>query len=304
MISEAGKARRADIRSAPGPEPFRAVNDVLLHIDSYPEPTPEAAIDQAIGFVAALGGTVSALAIAVNIQVNSNWLADAVIDLGGMADEQEAKSLSSCASSLIYFEARARAAGAFGQALLDSADLFAVGERVAHRANTRDLCIVPLAGPYDGKMEVVENAIFRSGRPVIVFRDGSASLTPVPPAKIVVAWDGSRCAARAMGDALPILKLAAEVRLLIVTHEKPGVRAGMEAEVVRHLATHGISAHVDEVNGSGKRIGDVLESYIEQTSPNLFVMGAYGHTRLREFILGGATGAMLRLAKAPLYLSH
>lgn len=281
-----------------------ALNDILLHIDSYPEATPKAAIDQAVGFAASLGGTLSALAVTVSIPVESNRLADYLIHLSDMAREQEASSLAACHDSLAYFKTQAGSAGVLGQALLETADLYQLSDHVALRARTRDLCIVPLAGPYDGQVEVVEAAIFGSGRPVVVFRAGEASLSPLPPAKVVVAWDGSRCAARALADALPILEQTPNVRILTILNEKPAAVAGLGADVVRHLAAHGVSASVDEVDAAGRPIGQVLDVYLAEQQPDLMVMGAYGHSRMREFILGGATEHMLHALRAPLFLAH
>jgi nucleotide-binding universal stress UspA family protein len=280
------------------------LNDILLHIDSYPEAAPAAAIEQAVGFAAAVGGTISALAVSVDIPLHSNRVADYLIHLSDMVADEEAKSLQACRASLEQFKSQAQAAGVLGQALLEKSDLYLLSDHVAQRARTRDLCIVPLAGPYDGQMEVVEAVLFNSGRPVLVFRAGEASLSPLAPATVVVAWDGSRCAARAMADALPILKLARQVRILTVLDEKPSAAAGVGADALRHLAAHGIAAQLDEVAAAGRRIGEVLDAYLGQLQPDLLVMGGYGHTRLREIVLGGATEHALYHLKSPLFMSH
>lgn len=281
-----------------------ALNDILLHIDSYPEATPEAAIDQAVGFVAALGGTLSALAAQVEIPVQSNRVADYLIHLSDVVHQQEAASATAAHSGLQYFRAKAEAAGVLGQALLLKSDLYLSSEQVALRARTRDLCIVPLAGPYDGQMEVVEAALFSSGRPVLVFRAGEASLPRRAPGTVVVAWDGSRHVARAMADALPILKLARQVRILTIVHEKPAAVAGLGADALRHLKAHDVAAQIDEVDADGRAIGAVLDAYLAQHEPDLLVMGGYGHTRMREVIMGGATEHMLNHPKTPVFLSH
>lgn len=281
-----------------------ALNDMLLHIDSYPDAAPAAAIEQAVGFAAAVGGTLSALAVCVDIPLHSNRVADYLIHLSDMVRDEEAKSLSACQASLDQFKSLAEAAGVLGQALLEKADLYRLSDHVALRARTRDLCIVPLAGPYDGQIEVVEAVLFNSGRPALVFRAGKASLSPLPPESVVVAWDGSRCAARAMADALPILRLARHVRVLTILNEKPSAVAGLGADALRHLKAHGIAAQIDEVVAGGRRIGEVLDTYLAEVQPDLLVMGGYGHTRLREFILGGATEHALYHLKAPLFISH
>jgi len=281
-----------------------ALKDILLHIDSYPEATPDAAIDQAVGFVAGLGGTLSALAGQVTIPVQSNRVADYLIHMSDMAHEQEAASAAACHASLKHFRDKAAAAGVLGEALLLKADLYLSSDQVALRARTRDLCIVPLAGPYDGQMEVVEAVLFSSGRPVLVFRAGEASLPQQAPGTVVLAWDGSRCAARAMADALPILKRAAQVRILTIVHEKPAAVAGLGADALRHLEAHGVTARIDEVDAGGRKIGAVLDAYLAQHQPELLVMGGYGHSRWREMVLGGATEHVLNHPKTPVLLSH
>jgi len=281
-----------------------ALNDVLLHIDSYPEATPDAAIDEAVGFVAALGGTLSALASQVTIPLKSNRVADYLIHLSEMAHEQEAASAAACHASLQHFKIKAGAAGVLGQAELQTADLYLASDQVAIEARTRDLCIVPLAGPYDGQMEVVEAVLFSSGRPVLVFSAGPASLPQGTPGTVVLAWDGSRFAARALADSLPILKRAAQVRILTILHEKPTAVAGLAVGVVRHLKAHGVAAQVDEVDAAGRKIGAVLDAYLAQHRPDLLVMGGYGHSRLREIVLGGATEHVLNNPTTPVLLSH
>lgn len=281
-----------------------ALNDILLHLDSYPEATPTAAIDEALEFVAALGGTVSALAGQIMIPVESNRVADYLIHLSDLAHEQEAASAAACQASLRHFKTKAAAARVLGQALLQKADLYLSSEQVAIQARTRDLCIVPLAGPYDGQMEVVEAVLFRSGRPVLVFRAGEADLPRQAPGMVALAWDGSPCAARAMAEALPVLKLAAEVRILTILHEKPGVIAGAADDVLRHLKSHGVAAQVDEVEADGRTIGAVLDGYLAHHRPDLLVMGGYGHSRLREVILGGATQHVLNHLATPVFMSH
>ena len=280
------------------------MRDILLQIDTYPEATPPEAIDQAVRFTAAAGGVLSALAIEVDIQAPKNWLADHLIGLSHMAAEEERKSRQFCTAALENFTSKAEGAGVLGEVIHGKADLYAVGAYVAERSRTRDLCIVPVADHADGQRVIVEAVAFGSGRPVLTFRPGVADLPLAGLGSIVIAWDGTRTAARAMADALPFLRMAGEVRVLTVINEKPSARAGMGKDVVRHLAAHGVNAVVDEVDADGRRIGQVFETYLARSRPDIFVMGAYGRSRAREFILGGATEHMLHDPKVPLLLSH
>ena len=121
------------------------LKDMLLHINSYPDRTPTEAIDQAVRFAAAIGGTISALAIEVDIPAVSNRVADYLIGLSGMAKDQERKSAEACRARLDYFTTQAKAAGVFGAIVSRRADLYLVGANIAEHARTRDICIVPLA---------------------------------------------------------------------------------------------------------------------------------------------------------------
>lgn len=280
------------------------LKDILLHLDSYPEATPAEAIDQAVRFVAALGGVLSAIAVEVDIRPPSNRLADYLIGLSHMAVEEERKSRGFCTATLETFTSKAREAGVLGEAIHAKADLYAVGEYVAERSRTRDLCIVPVASQSDGQRSVVEAVAFGSGRPVLTFSPGVADLPISGLGTVVLAWDGSRTAARAMADAMPIMRTARVVKVLTVTNDKASARSGLGKDVVRHLGTHGISAVAEEVDRGERRIGLVFADYIAANRPDLFVMGAYGHSRAREFILGGATEHMLDHPMVPMLLSH
>lgn len=99
------------------------MKDILFHIDSYPEPTPAEAIDQAVGFAAAVGGSLTALAVQVNLSAPSNWLADRLINLSGMCAEQEATSLAACREATRLVGEKLAANNMGGGSLLTKADL-------------------------------------------------------------------------------------------------------------------------------------------------------------------------------------
>lgn len=278
--------------------------DILLHIDSYPDATSPEAIDQAVRFAAAAGGALTALAVQVDLQEPSNYLASRLINLSGVCAEQEAKSLAACREAMRVVDEKLATYKVSGGSLLTKADLYAVGEHVALHARTRDLCLVPMTDRLDGQRSVAEAVVFGSGRPVLLFRPGVADLMGSGLSTVVVAWDGSRTAARALADALPLLSKARQVRVLTVTNEKAEARSGLGDEVVRHLKVHGVDAVADEVDSAGRKVGQVFSDYVVQHRSDLLVMGAYGRSRVREFILGGATEYMLHDPKVPLFLSH
>lgn len=280
------------------------MKDLLLHIDSYPDATPPEAIDQAVRFAAAAGGALTALAVQVDLQAPSNYLASRLINLAGVCAEQEAKSLASCREAMRIVDEKLAHYQVRGGSVLTKTDLHMVGEHVALHARTRDLCLVPMMDRQDGQRSVAEAVVFGSGRPVLLFRPGVADLPSGGLGTIVVAWDGSRTAARALAAALPLLPKAKQVRVLTVVNEKAEARPGLGDEVIRHLEVHGVNAVADDVDAARRKVGQVFSDYVTEHHSDLLVMGAYGRSRVREFILGGATEYMLEDPRTAILLSH
>jgi nucleotide-binding universal stress UspA family protein len=278
--------------------------DVLLHIDSYPAPTTAAAIDEAVALAVSLGSRLTALAIEVEIPIRSNRLADYLIDLSAMTEAEEAKSRAACRDGLAAFARSADAAGIAHASVLTRVNHYEVADHVARMARTYDLCLLPLAAEFDGQVEVAQAVAFGSGRPVLIFRTGETTGLAKGPDLVVIAWDGSRNAVRALADALPILTRAKRVRLLTILNDKPEATATLGLDAQRHLRAHGIEAEFDSVDRDGADIGKTLDRYVEQHAPDLLVMGAFGHSRAREFLLGGATEHMLNHSRCPVLLSH
>lgn len=280
-----------------------ALKDLLLHLDSYPDPTTAPAIDEAVAFARAVHGELTGLAFQISAPLESNRLADWFVDLSGLIREAEGRSLEACHAGLERFRADLAAGDVKGEAILQRADFFNVADEVARRARTRDLTIVPLTGRVNGHLDVAQSAIFGSGRPVLVYRPGEKAFAH-GLRKVAVAWDGGRPAARALAEALPILALVGEVRIVTVLGEKPSATAGLAEDARRHLSVHGVDAAIDEVEARGRRIGPALDDYLAQHRPDLLVMGAYGHSRIREFVLGGATEHALAAGRTPTLLAH
>ena len=174
---------------------------------------------------------------------------------------------------------------------------------ITRNARLRDLTIVPAISEGTNYRWYAESIVFGSGRPVLLLPQRSRA-RELALDNVVIAWDGSRPAARAVADALPMLERAKEVRILTVVNEKELSSESPAAELAKYLERRGIDATPDGIDGAGRRIGEVLDSYLSSQQPDLLVMGAYGHSRVREFILGGATRSMLIKPPLPILLSH
>jgi len=120
----------------------------------------------------------------------------------------------------------------------------------------------------------------------------------------MICWDGSRAAARAVADAIPILGKSGHVEIVSVTNE-PGKQDENEgADIGRHLARHGLKVDVHRISGGDIDVADALLSYAADSSADFIVMGGYGHSRLREFVLGGVTRLIFESMTVPVLLSH
>jgi nucleotide-binding universal stress UspA family protein len=277
-------------------------NDLLFALNSYPESTPASAIDQATGFAAALGASVTALAAHVELPHVGNVLANSLLDLPGMVAAERGKSEAGAQATIAAFEDAARRAGVTARHVTDAGQRSQLGTLVSEHARTHDLTMIAI-GEETGQQQIAENVIFGSGRPTLVFPEARRP-DAAPFAAVGIAWDFSRPAARAVADALPILATAGTVRIVTVTDEKTIAARRPAAELARHLACHGIEAAIDAEPAAGRPIGQVLGDYAACHGLGLLVMGAYGHSRMRDFILGGATRTIVSRPPLPVLLSH
>ncbi len=187
------------------------------------------------------------------------------------------------------------------------AQLGAMNELVALRARFSDLIV--LSRPYgDGigseAEAIVEAALFEGMAPVLMLPDDKAAMT-IPPERIVIGWNQSREAMVAVRRALPFLKKAKLVNIAIIDPPTHGAeRSDPGGALCQMLVRHGVKAEVSVLARTVPRISDVLARHVIDQNAEMLVMGAYGHSRFREAILGGATRNMLENAKVPVFLAH
>jgi nucleotide-binding universal stress UspA family protein len=120
---------------------------------------------------------------------------------------------------------------------------------------------------------------------------------------VLLCWDGGRIAARAIGDAMPFLVRAKAVDLLIVAEERKNVEV-TGARMTEHLARHGVKAEVKRIAKGNLTVADAILDYAADKGADFMVMGGYGHSRLREFLLGGVTRRILGSMTVPVLMSH
>jgi len=217
-------------------------------------------------------------------------------------ETQRADNQAAAESAIKSFTVASSRAGSSAEQLMLSASLNGAGDRFARMARRFDLAIV--GQPEIGRMEwnIGETTLFESGRPTIMVP--YIQKGPFKIDNVMICWDGSRAAARAVADAIPILGKSARVEIVIITNE-PGKQYDIEgADIGQHLARHGLKVNVDRLPGGGIDVADALLSYAADSSADFMVMGGYGHSRLREFVLGGVTRSIFQSMTVPVLLSH
>lgn len=148
-------------------------------------------------------------------------------------------------------------------------------------------------------LALIEDVALHTRVPLLAVPADASSLDPARP--VLVAWNGAPEAAGALRAALPLLARAASVNLLVVGDEHVEFGSG---EAAQYLSRHGIEAEVHLRASGGHDVADVIQQTARELACGLIVMGAYGHSRLREYLLGGVTRRMLATAGLPLLLSH
>ncbi len=177
---------------------------------------------------------------------------------------------------------------------------------VARRARYADLVVLPK--PYGEGLPadapvIVESAMFQGHAPVIVLSGNTAPT--MKPEKVVIAWNDSPEAMEAVRRALPLLIAAKQVSVCMVAPERHGSDTSDPGdELARMLTRHGAHVEVNLVPQTLPRVSEVIARHVEDIDADLLVMGAYGHSRFREAILGGATRNMLEHAKVAVFMAH
>jgi nucleotide-binding universal stress UspA family protein len=157
--------------------------------------------------------------------------------------------------------------------------------------------------PQAGPSGLAESLVLSSGRPILLFpHDSKVSQIR----RVVVAWNTTREAVRAAADALPLLARAEAVEVLVIDHERHKASHGQEpgADIARHLARHGAKVEVRRLSSDGKNVGQLMLSQATAFKADLLVMGAYGHSQLREWVFGGVTRTVLYQASIPVLMSR
>lgn len=284
-----------------------ALKDILVHVDNGNR--SEARVNVALGLARRHGAHLTGL-YAADIP-NTEYFYGATLPFSGGGAEQVVQRMRADAAAAstgmeTAFRDRLRREGLEGEWRFVEGHVPAT---VALHARYADLTIVGQPNPYDARDDAggdatVVTPLMSSGRPVLVIP--FAGDFRVIGEHVLVAWNASREAARAVNDALPLLEQAKKVTVLAV-NPKQGIAGHGDvpaADIALHLARHGVKAEAAHTVANDIPDGEALLSYAADIGADLIVAGGYGHSRAREMVFGGVTRTLIEEMTVPVFLSH
>lgn len=276
-------------------------HDCFLPIATFPDATPRQAISLGMAIAARIDARFCASVHEVDIAPVSNVLADMAINVTAMSERAEADSKTT--------------AGVMAQWLKQQADELAKPisiQRIRCRpedlidnwivpSRTNDLTILAAPGS-DQQEAMVIDLVFANGGPALIVPDIEVPATD-EVFGVCIAWDAGRAAARAVRDAMPFLKAAKDVSIVVVDDDK--AIEGKSAMALSHwLGHHGIASRLLTRSRGTVPVGETLQAAALAAGADMLVMGAYGHSRVRELVLGGATRSILEHTRLPILTTH
>jgi nucleotide-binding universal stress UspA family protein len=274
--------------------------DILVNLPAAP------ARDAATAFAVSLAAEFKArlTGIAFRYEPIAPVMVDMYVVPPEIIESQRAETEKSAKAAIARFEEVARGAAVAADARSVEVAVADAPATLADIARRFDLCALAQPQPDDTTLgrQFIEAVLFESGRPILIVPYIQTAGLKLD--RVMVGWDGSRSAARAVGDAMPLLAKAAMVEIVMVSAEAAKSDELPGTDIALHLARHGVQVEVERIASSDVDPANIILSRAADTSADLLVMGGYGHSRMREFILGGVTRAILGSMTVPTFMSH
>ena len=276
------------------------IKDIVLHLSA--DTKHEVAASYAVSVAKAFGANLAAVTFAYEAVLSATLKGSGLpVDF---INAQRALAEEAANVAMIRLNEMARRNGVAVEARLETTSRAGAADIFGHLARRFDVSIVGQANPdvVEPQEQIIEAALFQSGRPVVVVP--YIQKTGLTLNRVLVCWDGGRQAARAIADALPFLHRAKAVEVVVVTTKPLKSDDLPGADIARHLTHHDLNVDLKRLVTGGSDVANTLLSYAADVSADFIVMGGYGHSRLREFILGGATRGVLSSMTIPTLMSH
>jgi nucleotide-binding universal stress UspA family protein len=272
----------------------------FMPVNTYPEAAPDAAVLATIGFASSLGCALHVSTMSVEVPKTVSPIGGLLINVEAMAQAAEDRSMAECARLQALIKGASR----------PDLDLSLTTHRVvlgaapdtaAIEARLFDLALLPWSAETVSAQDTAQAVVFGAGVPTIIVPESARTATID---RIAIAWDGSRVAARALCDVLPLLQDGGRISVVTVEGEKKLARSATAQTLAASLHRRGYNASAVTIAHGGKPIAEALQAAALSEGAQLMAMGGFGHSRLRDFILGGATMGVFSDLRMAVLLSH
>jgi nucleotide-binding universal stress UspA family protein len=275
-----------------------SIRDLLLPLIGDATRSTMGAVEKCVAMAAGRDARITALAL----ETEADALPPTVADVLGATEIVQ--TAPAARALLATFQAAAKRSGARGEQRLERSTIAGMIDVVAEEARLKDCSVVPIK-PNDSLSEkLVERLLFESGRPVLMCPEARADALGTEFNEIAIAWDHTAPAARAVGDALPLLRKARRVRIATATDDATAAQRNSGAALQRHLREHGIEAQLDTIGIAGSSVGKIFEAYVDKNGIDLLVMGGYRHSPMNQWLWGGMTNTIINAPPCWVMLSH
>jgi nucleotide-binding universal stress UspA family protein len=269
------------------PAKTAAFDDILVHATPSAAMEGDAGLAQAMALAAAHAARLTVLLYDTEAETAVTW-SGVEVPMPVSAPPADDAVVKAAAA---HVQALAASAGVALEVVVERSYAYGVGETFADYARVRDVAVLTLPTTREiGRRFLIEGALFHSGRPVLLVPRGG---TVADFSRVVVGWDATPGAVRAVNEALPMLGKAKEVTLVSVNDDKTFRPGQSGIEMARHLAHRGIPATFAEVKRHNRDIGTCFAEAVTDRGASLLIMGAYAHSRLRDIVFGSATRDVL-----------
>jgi len=266
---------------------------------TYPDSPPEESVEAAVALAITVGHELHATTFAVEVSRASNPVGGLLINIPEMIRVAEDDSRNQCRhlQSLVEKKAGARVKA---RCSTRRSDPNLTGDAAAVEARYFDLVLLPWSTESASVNGLAQAVVFGAGRPSILVPPGDAA---APLRHVAVAWDASRVAARALADLMPLLGDDCRVTVLTVQDEK-AVGTGVAESLASSLEARGLRAEARTIALGRRTISEALQVEALEAGAEMLAMGGFGHSRIRDFVLGGATKGVFADLRLPVLLSH
>ena len=275
-----------------------AIKDILLMLDITRATSP--ATEAAVELAGRVGAHLTGVGLAIDPVVPGFVVAPLPVEL---IESARADAIKAAETAIGRFEEAARRQGVAAEARMVEILMGGAPDSFLVNCRLTDLVVVGQDDPSaiePMRDTMIEAALFEGTAPLLIVPHIHRG--PIKFDRVMVGWDGSRTAARAVHAALPILELAGTVQVVIVGLDDGQGQAG--ADVATWLARHGVKVEIEQIVAPDIGVGDALLNHASDKNMDLLVMGGYGHSRLREFLIGGATRSLLSTMTLPVLMAH